>query len=171
MNKKPKMKGEPWNPPPQRTPKNEYRSIYIVLNTLFSQNLMIIIKGNFRNTSNPFKLNEITIFYRGLLASLWFCFWKHWLIIMPMRPHSLSGCIDKVVALHAESCTATRSNPISDWAGPIYTMHEVLRGYCPWGWGCYQSILSTVSNAIVCSWLWSTATRSSPLGYFNRLLK
>ena len=34
-----------------------------------------------------------------------------------------------------------------------------------------KSIGSTVSDAIVSSWLWSTATRSSPLGYFGILLK
>ena len=39
------------------------------------------------------------------------------------------------------------------------------------GGGCDQSIGSTVSDAIVCSWLWLTATRSSPLGYFSRLLQ
>ena len=39
------------------------------------------------------------------------------------------------------------------------------------GKGCDQSIGSIVSDAIVRSWLWSTATRSSPLGYFSRLLK
>ena len=32
------------------------------------------------------------------------------------------------------------------------------------GWECDQSNWSTVSEAIVRSWLWSTATRSSPLG-------
>ena len=41
--------------------------------------------------------------------------------------------------------------------------------YCPWG--CDQSIGSTVSDAIDSSWLWSTATRSSPLDYFSRLLQ
>ena len=41
-----------------------------------------------------------------------------------------------------------------------------LRGYCP---VCDQSIWSSVSDAIVSSWLWSTATRSSPLGYFSKL--
>ena len=38
-------------------------------------------------------------------------------------------------------------------------------------WGCDQSIGSTVSDAIVRSWLWWTATRSSPLGCFSRLLQ
>ena len=38
------------------------------------------------------------------------------------------------------------------------------------GGGCDQSIGCTVSDPIVSSCLWSTATRSSPLGYFSRLL-
>ena len=46
-----------------------------------------------------------------------------------------------------------------------------LMGYCPWGWRCDQSIWSTVSVAIVRSWLLSTATRSSPFGYFSILLQ
>ena len=39
------------------------------------------------------------------------------------------------------------------------------------GGGCDQSIRSTISDAIVSSWLWLSATRSSPLGYFSRLLQ
>ena len=39
------------------------------------------------------------------------------------------------------------------------------------GGGCDQSIGSTVSDAIVRSWLWLTATRSSPVGCFSALLK
>ena len=39
------------------------------------------------------------------------------------------------------------------------------------GGGCDQSIGSSVSDAIVRSWLWSTATGSSPLGYFSKLLQ
>ena len=34
-----------------------------------------------------------------------------------------------------------------------------------------QSIWSTVSDGILRSWLWSTATTSSPLGYFSRILQ
>ena len=79
-----------------------------------------------------------------------------------------SGRIYKVVASNA---VVVRSIP--GWAetAPICTMHEARRGDCPWGWGCDQSIWSTVPDAIVRSWLWSTATRSSPLGYFSRLLQ
>ena len=39
------------------------------------------------------------------------------------------------------------------------------------GGGCDQSIGSTISDAKVRSWLWSTATRSSTLGYFSILLQ
>ena len=53
----------------------------------------------------------------------------------------------------------------------FYNMHEALRGYCPWGWGCEESIGSTVSDAIVRSWSWLTATRSSRLGCFSTLLQ
>ena len=39
------------------------------------------------------------------------------------------------------------------------------------GGGCEQAIGSSISNAIVRSWLWSTATRSFSLGYFSILLQ
>ena len=39
------------------------------------------------------------------------------------------------------------------------------------GGGCDQSIGSTVSDVIVRSWLWLTATRSSSLGCFSTLLQ
>ena len=39
------------------------------------------------------------------------------------------------------------------------------------GGGCDQSIRSTVSDVIVRSWLLSTATRSSPLGYLSNYSK
>ena len=51
----------------------------------------------------------------------------------------------------------------------IYTVQYVdLREYCPWWWG--RLIGSTVSDASVRSWLWSTA-RISPLSYVSRLLQ
>ena len=53
--------------------------------------------------------------------------------------------------------------------------YTLLKSHIPWYWslgcGCDQSIGSTVSDVIVRIWLWSTATRSSPLGYFGRLLQ
>ena len=39
------------------------------------------------------------------------------------------------------------------------------------GGGCDQSIGYTISDVIVRSWLWSTATRSSPLDYFSNHCK
>ena len=70
-------------------------------------------------------------------------------------PHGQGGCL----ALSSPAEVAL-----------IYALHVALRGYCPWEWGCDQSIESTVSDAIVRSWLWLSATRSSPLGCFSTLL-
>ena len=48
--------------------------------------------------------------------------------------HTLSGRIGKVVSSHAEGCKIARPNPGGGWDAPIYTMHEVIWLYCPWGW-------------------------------------
>ena len=44
--------------------------------------------------------------------------------------YTLSGRMGKVVASHA---AVARSIPAE--VSLIYTIHEALRGYCPWGWG------------------------------------
>ena len=62
--------------------------------------------------------------------------------------YTLSDRIGKVVASQA---AVARSSP-SDVA-LIYTMHVALRGYAHEGGGCDQSIGSTISDAIVRSWL------------------
>ena len=86
-----------------------------------------------------------------------------------MTATTVGGRIGKVVASHAE---VARSNPGSAETAQIYTMHEALREYTAHkGGGCDQSIGFTVSDAIVRSWLWCTATRSSLLGCFSRLLQ
>ena len=105
---------------------------------------------------NPPQNNDYHLYYYSFILLL---FGAH---------YTLSGSIGKVVASHVE---VARSIPGWPETAPIYTIHETLRGHCPWGWECDQSIGSTVSDAIVRSWLWSTATRSSPLGYFSRLLQ
>ena len=57
---------------------------------------------------------------------------------------------------------------MQDWS----VQYVQLRGSCPVsGGGSDQSIGSTVSDAIVSSWLWSTTTRSFPLGYFSKWLQ
>ena len=53
----------------------------------------------------------------------------------------------------------------------IYTMHEALWGTAYEGGGCDRSIGSAVSDAIVRSWLWLTATRSYLLICFSTLLQ
>ena len=58
------------------------------------------------------------------------------------------------------------------FVGRVYTVQYVeLREYYPWVWWSNQSIRTTVSDAIIRSWLLSTTTRSSSLGYFSRLLQ
>ena len=80
-------------------------------------------------------------------------------LIYPLNIYTLSGRLAKVVGSHA---AVARSIPAA--AALIYTTaHEARR--------CDQSILFTGSDAIVRSWLWSTATRSSPFGYFSILLQ
>ena len=78
------------------------------------------------------------------------------------QEHTLSGHIGKVVASHA---AVTRSIPLR--CSDLY----YARGAVHEGGRCDQSIGSTVSDAIVRSWLWLTATRSSPVGCFSALLK
>ena len=70
-----------------------------------------------------------------------------------------------MVASHA---AVARSRPAE--VALIYTMHVALRSTAHEGGGCDQSIESIVYDAIVLSWLWLTATRSSPLGCFSALL-
>ena len=76
----------------------------------------------------------------------------------------LSGRIGKVVASHAEGCKIDSRLWLS-----CTDLHILCRGYCPWGWGMRPV------NWIYRLWrhcpLWSTATRSSQLGYFSRLLQ
>ena len=71
-----------------------------------------------------------------------------------------------MVASHA---AVARSIPAE--VALVCTMHEVLRGTAHEGGGRDQSIGSTVSDAIVRSWLWLTATRSTQLGCFSTLLQ
>ena len=52
-------------------------------------------------------------------------------------------------------------------AALIYTAARGAQGVLPMSVGGATSQLDLVSDAIVRSWLWSTATRSSPLGYFS----
>ena len=72
----------------------------------------------------------------------------------PEWPHRQGGCLPAVAELHRSILCTRRSGG---------TAHV--------GGGCDQSIGSTVSDAIVRSWLWSTATRSSSLGYFSNYCK
>ena len=83
----------------------------------------------------------------------------------------LSGLIGKVVASHAEGCNVARSIPAVTELHRFILCTRRSGGTAHVSGGCDQSIGSTVSDAIVRSWLWSTATRSFPLGYFSNYCK
>ena len=75
--------------------------------------------------------------------------------------------VPKVARSHLSQCSKS-----CDFQPALNCAIRGAQGVLPCvGWGCDQSIGSTVSGAIVRSWLWSTATRSSPLGYFSKLLQ
>ena len=59
--------------------------------------------------------------------------------------YTMSGRLRKVVASHS---AVARLIPTD--VALIYTMHEALRGYCPWGWGVRPAIGSTVSDGYNC---------------------
>ena len=75
--------------------------------------------------------------------------------------------IGKVVVSHA---AVARSSP-AECADLYYARGAHRPGTAHEGGGCDQSIESTVSDSIIRSWLWLTATRSSPLGCFSTLLQ
>ena len=80
-------------------------------------------------------------------------------------PYTLSGSTGKVVASHAG---IPGSSPGLTEAIYMHCALVALRGHCPVNG---QSIGSAVSDAIVRSWLWSTATGSYPLGYLGSILQ
>ena len=79
--------------------------------------------------------------------------WVRWLPLMLMVAR-LQDQIPAVAEQHLFILCMRRSGGTADEGGE-----------------CDQSIGSTVSDSIVRIWLWSTATRSSPLGYFSKLLQ
>ena len=80
--------------------------------------------------------------------------------------YTLSGSIGKVVASHA---AVARSIPLR--CTDLYYARGA-QGVRPMRVGSATSQLDLPSlDAIVRSWLWLTATRSSPVGCFSALLK
>ena len=76
------------------------------------------------------------------------------------RIYTLSGRIGKVVTSHDE---VARSIPGYAETTDFYYARGAQEVLSTRVGGCDQSIGFIVSDAIVRSWLWSTATRSSPL--------
>ena len=81
--------------------------------------------------------------------------------------HALNGRIGKVVASHAAVAPFDSRLGCTD----LYYARGGSGGTAHDGGGCDQSIGSTVSDAIVRSWFWLTATRSSLFGCFSTLLQ
>ena len=66
----------------------------------------------------------------------------------------MSGCIWKAIALYAEGCGQVRFQVV---AAPICAVQDELKEYrSVKGGDNSRSIGSTVSDAIVRGWLWST---------------
>ena len=85
--------------------------------------------------------------------------------------YTLSGRIGKVAASHAEGSKVARLNNIAAELHRFILCTTRSGGTGHVGGGCDQSIGSTVSDAMVLSWLWSTAIKSSALGYFTNYCK
>ena len=88
--------------------------------------------------------------------------------------HTLSGRNGSALVWYSEGRTfAVSSVQQVMWFAAQPALQCAIRGaqgVLPRG-GCNQSIRSTVSDAIVRSWLWLTATRGSPFCYFSKLLQ
>ena len=83
--------------------------------------------------------------------------------LYPEWPHRQGGCL---------ACWSCKVDPSCGWDYTDLYYARGTQGVLPIReGGCDQSIGSAVSDAIVCSWLWSMGTRSLTLGYFSRLLQ
>ena len=96
---------------------------------------------------------------------------SRWLIsnLPPIRPQQLQP-IPEPEWLHSNVPKLLGSIPLTTLmiCSPQLYVQVAIKGFSPVkGGDNYQSIVSTVSDAIVRSWLWSTATGNCPLGYFS----
>ena len=86
--------------------------------------------------------------------------------------YTLSGRIGKLGGcIVCWSCKVDSRLSCGCTADLYYICTRSSGGTAHGGEKCDQSIGSAVSDAIVRSWLWSISTRSSPLGYFGKLLQ
>ena len=88
--------------------------------------------------------------------------------------YTLSGRTGSALVWHSEVAGSrlTQCSKSCDLQPALQCAIRGAEGVLPCvGWGYDQSIGSTVSDAIVRSWLWLTASRSSPLGYFGNYCK
>ena len=86
--------------------------------------------------------------------------------------HTLSSRKGSTLARHSEGRMFAFHwlQEVSSFVARICTVQVELRGNCLRRVRCNgQLIGSTVSDAIVRIWLWSTSTGNSPLGYFSSI--
>ena len=108
--------------------------------------------------------NQITVWQMSIPQSYLF----------PHPFHTLSGRTGSALVWHTRGrvLESRLVQHLLRFVSRVSTMQYVeLMEYCPWGWVCDQSIGSNSHDAILRSWLWSTATGSSPFGYFSILLQ
>ena len=90
----------------------------------------------------------------------------------PLIPWVASQVVRCMVALPWTRVRVSAGAPSLRFVGRVKTVEYVeLRGYCPWGWGVRPVKWIYRLWRYVRSWLWSSATRSSPLGYFCNFCK
>ena len=125
-------------------------------------------------TTPPWCREKVMVYYvleiKYIFSKLYFVLYCK--LLYPEWPHRQCVCL-VIRRSHVRSSLSAVSLVICSPARiAVCTVQYVeLRGYCPvQGGGCNQLIGSTVSDDIVRSWLWLTATRSSPSGYFSKLL-
>ena len=87
-------------------------------------------------------------------------------VIFLAKAHTQSDRICKVVASYAEQVRWTPGTVSTD----LYGVRGVQGDATHYGGANSQSIGSTISDASVDSWLWSTATRSCQLGNICRII-
>ena len=95
---------------------------------------------------------------------------KRTLTVGQLYRATLSGRIGKVVASHVEGCKVAKSIPAMAELHRFMLCTRHSGGTADEGGEYDQSIESIFSGAIISSWLWSSATSSSLLWYYSRLL-
>ena len=114
---------------------------------------LITLKSRKYHNYNDLRLNEACICFKIFILYIWCMLTSNYAYYMMIRIRQLNLCIlllslllyYNIIILYLEwphrqcgwlACwrlEGSRLNPGCIWAAPIYTTHNSLRGYCPWG--------------------------------------